>query len=86
MIFRYFLRFVGQPGRAAEEIAADRRGGFPWPEWAENFRQFVFPLTWLILGSTLALSRIHKLAWWKCPAAVLVALIPLAGIPAVFIR
>ena len=36
--------------------------------------------------STISLSRIHALEWWKTLPFTIVALIPMAGIMAVFIR
>lgn len=58
----------------------------PWPAWLESLRVFVIPFTWMFIMSTIALSRIHRVAWWKSLIIVLVAFIPTAGIMAVFIR
>jgi hypothetical protein len=59
---------------------------FPWPDWAENLRVFVFPFAWIFIISTIALNRIHRIPWWKSLIIVLVSFIPTAGIMAVFIR
>jgi hypothetical protein len=58
----------------------------PWPDWAENLRIFVFPFAWIFIISTISLSRIHRIPWWKSLIIILVSLIPTAGIMAVFIR
>ena len=57
-----------------------------WPEWIEIARQFVAPILWVLAISTIALNRIHGLQWWKTLPFIIVALIPMAGIMAVFIR
>jgi hypothetical protein len=59
---------------------------FPWPDWAENLRVFVFPFAWIFIISVIALSGIHRIPWWKSLIIVLVSFIPTAGIMAVFIR
>jgi hypothetical protein len=66
-------------------IAAGYSGVF-WPEWIEILRQFAAPILWVLGISTVALSRIHDLPWWKTLPFSIVALIPMAGIMAVFIR
>ena len=66
-------------------IAAGYRA-VPWPEWIEVVRQFVEPIAWVLTISTVALSRIHALAWWKALIFSTIALVPMAGILAVFIR
>jgi hypothetical protein len=58
----------------------------PWPEWLEMIRQFVAPIFWVLALSAIALSRIHALPWWKTLIFSMVALIPMGGIMAVFIR
>jgi hypothetical protein len=58
----------------------------PWPEWAEILRIFVFPLAWMFIISTIALSTVHRIPWWKSLIIMLVSFIPTAGIMAVFIR
>jgi len=57
-----------------------------WPEWIEIVRQFVAPILWVLTISTISLSRIHALQWWKTLPFTIIALIPMAGIMAVFIR
>jgi hypothetical protein len=57
-----------------------------WPDWIEMMRQFVVPVLWVLILSTIALGRVHLLRWWKVLPLCLVALIPMAGIMAVFIR
>jgi hypothetical protein len=57
-----------------------------WPEWIEIARQFVAPILWVLTISTIALSRIHALHWWKTLSFSAIALMPMAGILAVFIR
>ena len=57
-----------------------------WPEWIEIVRQFVAPILWVLALSTISLSRIHALQWWKTLPFTIAALIPMAGIMAVFIR
>lgn len=37
----------------------------PWPEWAEILRIFVFPFAWMFVISTIVLSGIHRIPWWK---------------------
>jgi Yip1 domain len=59
---------------------------FPWPDWVENLRIFVFPFAWIFVISTIALSKIHRIPWWKSLIIILVSFIPTAGIMAVFIR
>lgn len=56
------------------------------PEWIEMIRQFVVPILWVLILSTIALHRIHALHWLKTLLFSIVALIPMAGILAVFIR
>lgn len=58
----------------------------PWPEWIENLRVFVFPFIWIFVISTIALSKIHDIQWWKSLIIVIVSMIPTGGIMAVFIR
>lgn len=58
----------------------------PWPVWVENFRVFIFPFAWIFVMSAIALSKIHKIKWWKSLIIILISLIPTAGIMAVFIR
>jgi hypothetical protein len=58
----------------------------PWPDWVENLRIFVFPFAWIFTISTIALSRIHRIHWWKSLIIILVSFIPTAGVMAVFIR
>ncbi len=58
----------------------------PWPQWVENLRVFIFPMPWIFIISTIALSRIHGIRWWRSLIAVLFSSIPTAGIMAVFIR
>jgi hypothetical protein len=57
-----------------------------WPEWIEIFRQFVAPILWVLTISAIALSRIHALHPLKTLLFSILALIPMAGIMAVFIR
>ena len=58
----------------------------PWPEWVENLRIFVFPFIWIFIISTIALSKIHNIQWWKSIIIIIVSFIPMAVIMAVFIR
>lgn len=58
----------------------------PWPDWVENLRVFVFPLIWIFVISTIALSKIHNIQWWKSIIIIIISSIPMAGIMAVFIR
>lgn len=58
----------------------------PWPAWLESLRVFVIPFTWMFIISTVALSRVHRIAWWESLIIVFAAFIPTAGIMAVFIR
>ena len=57
-----------------------------WPEWIEMVRQFVAPILWVLTISAIALSRIHVLPWWNTLPFSILALLPMAGIMAVFIR
>ena len=58
----------------------------PWPDWVENLRVFVLPFIWIFVISTIALSKIHNIRWWKSIIIILISFIPTAGIMAVFIR
>ena len=58
----------------------------PWPDWVENLRIFFFPFAWIFIISTISLSRVHRIPWWKSLIIILVSFIPTAGIMAVFIR
>lgn len=58
----------------------------PWPAWVENMRIFIIPFTWIFIMSTLALSRISQMQWWKSLIVVIISLIPCGMIMAVFIR
>lgn len=58
----------------------------PWPDWLENLRVFVFPFIWIFIISSIALSKIHDIQWWKSVIIILISFIPTAGIMAVFIR
>jgi hypothetical protein len=58
----------------------------PWPQWVEILRIFIIPFPWIFFMSTVALSTIHKISWWKSFVIILVSLIPTAMIMAVFIR
>jgi len=57
-----------------------------WPQWIEIIRIFLIPFSWIFFMSTAALSKIHRISWWKSFAIVLVSLIPTAMIMAAFIR
>ena len=59
---------------------------FPWPDWVEYLRVFILPFIWMFIMSSVALSRIHEIQWWKSFIFMLVSLVPTAGIMAVFIR
>ena len=59
---------------------------FPWPGWIENLRVFVLPFIWIFIISTIALSKIHNIQWWKSIIIIIISFIPTAGIMAVFIR
>ncbi len=58
----------------------------PWPDWVENLRIFVLPFIWMFTISTIALSKIHDIGWWKALFIVIISSIPMGGIMAVFIR
>jgi hypothetical protein len=58
----------------------------PWPQWIEILRIFIIPFPWIFFMSTVALSKIHKISWWKSLIIILISLIPMAMIIAVFIR
>jgi hypothetical protein len=58
----------------------------PWPQWIEILRVFIIPFPWIFFLSTVALSKIHKISWWKSLIIILVSSIPTAMIMAVFIR
>ncbi|OGO19880.1 MAG: hypothetical protein A2144_04770 [Chloroflexi bacterium RBG_16_50_9] len=58
----------------------------PWPDWVENLRVFVSPFIWIFAISTIALSKIHNIRWWKSIIIIIISFIPTAGIMAVFIR
>jgi len=58
----------------------------PWPDWIENLRVFVLPFIWIFIISTIALSKIHDIPWWKSVIIILISFIPTGGIMAVFIR
>jgi len=49
---------------------------FPWPDWVENFRVFVLPFIWIFVISTIALSEIHNIRWWKSIIIILISFIP----------
>ena len=59
---------------------------FPWPQWIEILRVFIIPFPWIFYMSTIALSKIHKINWWKSLIIILISLIPTAMIMTVFIR
>jgi hypothetical protein len=67
-------------------IIASGMHSLPWPDWVETLRIFVFPFIWILLVSTLALSKIHVIPWWKSLGIVIISSIPMGGIMAVFIR
>jgi hypothetical protein len=67
-------------------LIASGMNALPWPEWVENVRIFVLPFIWIFIISTIALSEIHKIRWWKSIPIIIVSAIPMAGIMAVFIR
>jgi hypothetical protein len=67
-------------------LIANGMHSVPWPDWVENLRIFVFPFAWIFIISTIALTRIHHIRWWKSLIIILVSFIPTAGIMAVFIR
>lgn len=58
----------------------------PWPGWVENLRVLVLPFIWIFVISSIALSKIHRLEWWKSLIVIIISIIPTAGIMAVFIR
>lgn len=57
-----------------------------WPQWIEILRVFIIPFPWIFFMSTVALSKIHKISYWKSLIIILVSSIPTAMIMAVFIR
>jgi len=59
---------------------------FPWPGWLEYLRVFILPFIWIFIMSTIALSRIHEIQWWKSLIIIIISMIPTGGIMAVFIR
>ena len=67
-------------------LIANGINALPWPEWVENLRIFVFPFIWIFTISTIALSKIHNIQWWKSLIIVIISMIPTGGIMAVFIR
>ena len=67
-------------------LIANGMDTLPWPEWVENLRVFVFPFIWIFIISTIALSKIHNIHWWKSIIIIIISSIPMAGIMAVFIR
>jgi hypothetical protein len=58
----------------------------PWPGQIEIFRVFFVPFSWIYFMSIVALSKIHKISWWKSLLVIPVSSIPTAMIMAVFIR
>jgi len=58
----------------------------PWSEWIENLRVFIIPFLWIFYMSTLTLTKITHLPWWKSLIIVIISLIPCGLIMAVFIR
>jgi hypothetical protein len=58
----------------------------PWPDWIEALRVYGLPIPWMFALCTLVIVRVHDLAWWKGLLIASVAVIPMAGIMAVFIR
>ena len=58
----------------------------PWPNWVENLRIFIIPLPWIMIISVIALSKVHKISWWKSVFVFIISLIPFAMIMAAFIR
>ena len=58
----------------------------PWPEWIEILRVFIIPFPWILFMSIVALSKIHKISWWKSLIIIPSSSIPTAMIMAVFIR
>ena len=83
MLIYYLLDH--QPIAAPFLIASGHTELF-WPQWLEMIRVFVAPILWVLIISTIALSRIHALHWLKTLTFNLGAMIPMAGILAVFIR
>ncbi len=67
-------------------LIANGMHAFPWPDWVENLRVFVLPFIWIFIISTVALSKIHSIQWWKSFIIIIISAIPTAGIMAVFIR
>ncbi len=67
-------------------LIANGMHAFHWPDWVENLRVFVLPFIWIFIISTVALSKIHSIPWWKSFIIVIISSIPTAGIMAVFIR
>jgi len=67
-------------------LIANGMHAFPWPDWVENLRVFVLPFIWIFIISTVALSKIHSIQWWKSFIIIIISSIPTAGIMAVFIR
>ena len=67
-------------------LIANGTNNLPWPEWVENLRIFVFPFIWIFIISTIALSKVHDIQWWKTLIIIIISSIPMAGIMAVFIR
>jgi hypothetical protein len=67
-------------------LIANGMHSLPWPDWVENLRIFILPFIWMFIISTIALSKIHNIQWWKSLIFIIVSYIPTAGIMAVFIR
>jgi hypothetical protein len=67
-------------------LIANGMHALPWPDWIENLRVFVLPFIWIFIISTIALSKIHNIQWWKSIIIIIISSIPMAGIMAVFIR
>ncbi len=78
--------FMWIPDTFVIPIVVAPGAALPWPAWLETLRVFAIPFTWMFIISTVALSRVHRIAWWKSLIIVVVAFIPTAGIMAVFIR
>ena len=67
-------------------LIASGMHALPWPDWVENLRIFVFPFIWIFIISTMALSRVHNIQWWKSLIIIIISMLPTGGIIAVFIR